>query len=384
MDLKLFLSPVNTDIFQDISSVSSFYKNINIYDEIMPDLNGYDIAIIGLQDDRGIGSDNGIAKAADTIREKLYSLKRGNGRYYIVDLGNLRNGVDLEDTYKRIREVGEFLISRNILPVFLGGSHDMDIGQYLSYEGLDKLISVLNIDAFLDMEEDGDPYQKHIQSLLLHSPNFLFHYSHLAYQSYLIESRTVEVLEKLHFETYRVGHLHSHISEMEPVVRNADMITFDITAIKSADAPGSMRAQPFGLTGEEACQITWYAGLNEKLSSIGFYEYDPELDDNNFKTASVIATMIWYFIEGYYNQKDHKDFKSNDYLNFVVSMPSSPEKITFFKSKLSEKWWMEVPYPDGKAKFARNCIVPCSYNDYETANSGEIPERYVTTCAKLI
>jgi formiminoglutamase len=65
-------------------------------------------------------------------------------------------------------------------------------------------------------------------------------------------------------------------------------------------------------------------------------------------------------------------------------MPGSPETITFFKSKLSEKWWLEVPYPDGKAKFARNCIVPCSYADYETANSGELPERYISTHAKLI
>jgi len=162
------------------------------------------------------------------------------------------------------------------------------------------------------------------------------------------------------------------------------MMTFDITAIKSADAPATGRAQPFGLTGEEACQITWYAGMNEKLSSMGLYEYDPDLDDSNFKTASIVATMIWYFIEGYYNQKDHKDFKSKDYLNYVVSMGSSPGTITFFKSKLSDKWWMEVPYPDGKAKFARNCIVPCSYEDYETANSGELPERYISTHAKLI
>ncbi len=384
MDLKLFFSPVNTEVFDGITSISSFYKNIDIFEESLPDIKGHDIALIGLQDNRGIGSENGVSKAADEIRKKLYSLKRGNGRYYIVDLGNLRNGVDLEDTYKRIQEVGEYLMLNNVFPFFLGGSHDLDIGQYKSYQGLDKLISVLNIDAFLDMEEEGTPNQNHIQTILLHSPNYLFHYSHLAYQSYLIESRTVEVLEKLYFETYRVGHVRSHISEMEPVVRDADMITFDITAIKSADAPASRRSQPFGLTGEEACQITWYAGMNEKLSSMGFYEYDPDLDDPSCKTASVVATMVWYFIEGYYNQKDHKDFKSKDYLNYVVSMPSLPETITFFKSKLSDKWWMEVPYPDGKAKFARNCIVPCSYEDYETANSGELPERYISTHAKLI
>ncbi len=99
----------------------------------------------------------------------------------------------------------------------------------------------------------------------------------------------------------------------------------------------------FGLTGEEACQISWYAGLNEKLSSIGFYEYNPSFDDAQRKTAAVIATMIWYFVEGYYHRKNEQNFRSNDFLKYTVSMPVEPEVITFYKSKFSEKWWVEVP-----------------------------------------
>lgn len=384
MDLKLFLSPVSEQLYSGVTSVSSFYKNINVNDESMPDYKDQDIALIGIQDDRGANQPNGFATAADTIRKKLYKLKRGFGRYHILDLGNLANGISIDETYKRMKEVSEFLISKNVLPLFFGSSHDMDYGQYIAYEGLNKLVSVLNIDAFLDMEENTSNNRMHIQHILLHDPNFLFNYSHLAYQSYLIESKTVEMLEKLYFETYRVGHLRAHITEMEPVIRNADMISFDITAIKSSDAPGSMRPQPFGLTGEEACQICWYAGMNEKLSSIGFYEYDPDMDDASQKTASVVATMIWYFIEGFYNQKDHKEFKLNDYINYVVSMPSTNETIKFFKSMLSDKWWMEVPYPEGNEKFSRNCIVPCSYSDYETAINGELPDRYISTHARLI
>lgn len=384
MDLKLFFSPVAEEVYAEIQSVSSFYKNITVFESSIPDIEGHDIALIGLDEDRGTDEAGHIAEGANSIRKKLYNLKRGQGRYYVIDLGNLRRGVDLDDTNKRIQEVCEFLITKNCLPVLIGGTHDLDIGQYLAYQGMEKLINMLNIDAFLDMDESGSANKRHIQSLLLHNPNYLFHYSHLAYQSYLIESRTMDVLEKLYFESYRVGALRSNISEMEPVIRDADMISFDISAIKSADAPGCPRAQPFGLSGEEACQIAWYAGLNEKLSSIGFYEYDPAKDDPTQKTASVIATMIWYFIEGFYNQKDHKDFTSNDYVQFVVAMPSEPESINFYKSKLSEKWWMEVPYPEGKANYARNCIVPCSYSDYEQANNGELPERYVATHAKLV
>jgi formiminoglutamase len=279
-----------------------------------------------------------------------------------------------------------------VLPVILGGSHDYDYGQFQAYENLDKLVSVLNVDAFFDMEDAKDisPDQQHIHNILVHEPNYLFNYSQLAYQSYLVDPEEVITLEKLYFEAYRLGDLRHNIVEIEPVIRNADMISFDISSIKSGVAPGTKNPQPFGLTGEEACQICWYAGLNEKLSSAGFYGYYPENDDLNQKTASVVATMIWYFMEGYYNRKNEKHFKSNDYTRFVVSMPNDPATLVFYKSKLSEKWWIEVPYPEGKntrgkliQPYSRNCIVPCSYSDYLLANKGELPERWITTHAKL-
>jgi formiminoglutamase len=165
---------------------------------------------------------------------------------------------------------------------------------------------------------------------------------------------------------------------MEPSIRSADMLSFDITAIRSSDAPGNANAQPFGLSGEEACQLCWYAGINEKLSSAGFYEYNPGLDDENKKTASVVATMIWYFIEGFYNRKDERDYKSNDFLKFSVSMPVEPEVMNFYKSKVTDRWWIEVP------NASRITIVPCTYADYEMATSGEVPDRYITALSRMI
>ena len=386
MDLKIFFSPLEEEHYSHIRHSNSFWKNIKVNTDRMPDYRNADIAIFGIAEERGTVSNKGTANGAIEIRKKLYNLRKGYGPYKIVDLGTLRNGVDLEETYGRIQEVCQILIEHNILPLIIGGSHDLDYGQFQAYQGMDKLISLLNIDAFLDMEEgvSQPAHQQHIQKILLHEPNYLFNYSHLAYQSYLIDQEAIDILEKLYFDAHRLGHLRTNMQDMEPVIRNADMLSFDITAIKSADAPGNGKAQPFGLTGEEACQICWYAGLNEKLSSAGFYEYNPHHDDASKKTATVVATMIWYFIEGYYHRKNEQNFKSNDYLKFVVSMPSQPEMLYFYKSKLSEKWWMEVPYPNGKEKYARNCIIPCSYSDYKMATKGDLPEKYISTHAKLI
>ena len=81
------------------------------------------------------------------------------------------------------------------------------------------------------------------------------------------------------------------------------MLTFDISSIKLQFCPGGSQSEVFGLTGEEACQICWYAGMNDKLSSAGFYEYDPDKDIDGQPTAITMAVMIWYFIEGFKNRK---------------------------------------------------------------------------------
>lgn len=385
MELTILFSPVDESLYSSISSNTSFFKNISIFGDKMPDYKKAHIAIFGVPEDRGASGNEGTAKGPDEVRKKLYHLKKGTGSYRIVDLGNLNPGHDLEESYVRVSEVCRILIENNVLPVILGGSHDLDYGQYSGYESMEKLISLLNVDAYLDLDDSkgSAPYKQHIQKILLHEPNYLFGYTHLAYQSYLIDQLSVSVLEKLYFEAFRVGQMRTNMAEMEPTIRNADMLSFDITAIRSADAPGNARAQPFGLTGEEACQLCWYAGLNEKLSSFGLYEYNPGYDDAHKKTASVIATMIWYFIEGYYHRKNEQNFRSNDFIRYVVAMPSEPETLLFYKSKFSEKWWMEVPYPNGRERYSRNSIVPCSYSDYQTATKGEVPDRYISTLSKL-
>lgn len=386
MDLTILFSPLDESIYQQNYALNSVFKNIKVYGDKMPDYKGAHIAIVGVKEERGTKVNKGCAKGPDEIRKKLYNLKKGNGVYRIVDLGNLNPGIDLDETYVRISEVCRMLLENNVLPLILGGTHDLDYGQYRGYEEMEKLISLLNIDAFLDLEDNKEAAaaSQHIHKILLHEPNYLLSYTHLAHQLYLIDPTSVTILEKLYFEAFRIGQMRTNLAEMEPAIRNADLLSFDVTAIRSSDAPGNAHAQPFGLTGEEACQLCWYAGMNEKLSSAGFYEYNPDFDDGSKKTASVIATMIWYFIEGFYHRKNEHSFKSNDFLKYVVSMRSEPETIAFYKSKLTEKWWMEVAYHQPGARYARNSIIPCSYTDYQTATKGDVPERYISTLAKLI
>lgn len=370
MDLKLFFDPTEVDV--DKSS-ASFQSSIYVNNHKMPDHHGLDIALIGLREFRG-EEGSYPDEAAEEVRKQLYKLKKGFGDYGIIDLGNFRNGPTLEDTYLRLKEVCAYLMKKQIVPIIFGGSHDLDLGQYFAYEDADKLISVVSVDNKLDFEGPS-PSDRHAGKLFKHSPNYLFNYYHLAYQSYLTNPKELELMEKLSFEAVRLGSLKVNIQEMEPIIRNADMLTFDLAAIQNSYAPGAINANVYGLTGEEACQLLWYAGQNEKLSSVGLYGYNSEADSDN-KTAFVLSTMIWYFIEGYYHRKGDKNFMSNDYLRYEVHLGGDPDTIRFYKSKLSERWWMEVPSLEHQGLFNRNRMLACSYNDYEIALKGEVPDRW--------
>lgn len=374
MDLKLFFDPTEVDVDK---SAASFQSSIYINRDKMPDHEGLDIALIGLCEYRGTEAGKASSKSADEVRKQLYQLQKGFGDYGIIDLGNFRNGPKLEDTYLRLKEVCAYLMDKGIIPLLFGGSHDLDLGQFYAYEGSEKLVSVLNIDQRFDLAEEGSADQTRLHKIFGHNPNYLFNYCQLAYQSYLTNQKDLELIDRLSFEALRLGTLKENIKEMEPVVRDADMLSFDLSALQAFYAPAASGSKVYGLTGEEACQLCWYAGQNEKLSSVGLYNYDATNDSPDAKNAFVLGTMIWYFIEGFYHRKGDKNFISNDYMMYEVHLGGDPESIKFFKSKRSEKWWMEVPNPDGNGIFNRSRMIACSYKDYEKAQTGDVPDRWL-------
>lgn len=377
MDLKLFFDPTEVDVDK---TPTSFQSSIYVNRHKMPEYSGMDIALIGLKEYRGSGK-KGSEKSADEIRKQLFKLKKGFGDYAVVDLGNFRNGPKLEDTYLRLKEVCNYLMDKNIIPILFGGSHDLDLGQYYSYEGSGKLVSVLNIDNSMDFGGDNAS-EGHLGRMFKHNPNYLFSYCQLAYQSYLVDQKELELMDQLAFESVRLGVVKENIKDIEPIIRDADMMTFDLSALQVNYVPGASDAKVYGLTGEEACQLSWYAGQNEKLSSIGLYNYDEALDDADRKNAFVICTMIWYFVEGYYHRKGDKNFMSNDYIVYEVHFGGEPETIKFYKSKLSERWWMEVPNAESLGVFNRSRMIACNYSDYELALTGEVPDRWLNFYSK--
>jgi formiminoglutamase len=355
--------------------------------ENFPELGDVDIAIIGVNEERKAVNNIGCAHAPDYIRSHLYKLFGGDFSPRIADLGNIKQGHKIEDTYFAIASVVSELIKNKIVPIIIGGSQDLTFANYMAYEALGRVMNIVGIDSVFDLgkTEQALDSQTYLNKIILHQPNFLFNFTNIGYQSYFVDPEAINLMKNLYFDVYRLGAIRENIEDTEPLVRNADMITVDISAIRQSDAPGNGNASPNGFYGEEICQIIRYAGLSDKLSSIGFYEVNPRLDVNK-QTSHLVAQMIWHFIDGYYNRKhDHPYKDKKDYVKYTVSIKDHKDQLIFYKSKKSDRWWMDVPVKTNyKNIYERHHLVPCSYSDYETACKDDIPDRWWQAYQKLM
>ena len=387
-EISVFFASIDKDKISDGNAYSDqmlgslITGNFNEF----PDLDEIELAIIGVNEGRRSVQNAACAKAPDEVRKYFYRLYQGSYTTKIADLGNIVAGDTVEDTYYALSQTVEYLIRKNIIPIIIGGGQDLTYAQFLGYEKLEQTINVVTVDSCFDLGSPDDEFTSNtfLGKIILHQPNFLFNYSNIGYQTYLVSNSQLRMMSKLYFDFYRLGQVRDNILESEPIIRQADFLSFDISAVKHADAPAHPSASPNGFYAEEACQMMWYAGMNDRMTSVGLYEINPEFDHNG-KTVHLAAQMLWCFIDGFYARKrDFPSRSSNDYTRFNVFLQDDKYEIVFYKSKKSDRWWMEVPYPSQKGlKFERHTLVPCSYKDYETACKNEIPDRWWQTYQKL-
>jgi arginase family enzyme len=391
MDIAIYFKAIEASrLVEDHDFPGKRYADIiDIYREEgrFPDLSECNIAIFGVHEDRNAVNNEGCAMGADVVRKHLYKLFAGNTKINISDLGNIMQGHTVDDTYFAVTNVVAELVTHGIIPVIIGGGQDLSYPVYRAYEFLGQIINIVAVDSMFDLGHDSKHIdsQSYLSKVILHQPNYLFNYTNIGYQTYFVDKEAVGLMNKLYFDIYRLGNVRDNMIDVEPIVRNADMISIDISAVKSADAPGNANAVPNGFNGEDLCRISRYAGLSDKLSSIGFYEYNPSYDRQE-QTAMLIAQSIWYFLEGYYQRKDDYPAKARDqYVKFHVKIKDHHDDIVFYKSKKSDRWWMEVPVEtDLMTKYERHYMVPCSLRDYQEACENNIPDRWWQVFQKMM
>ncbi len=367
--IKSYFNPISIDGIAEVAD-RSLAKKVAIYTQEFPDWKKADIALLRLC---------GSGKTTENnIRQAFYVLKEFSSTVNIVDLGDLLARETFRKNCNRLASVCDILIKHRTTPILIAPEHSLDYGQFLAYKKMGRKITFLNIDAMLDATKRNKKMQEtHIGKIFSHYPEVLKSYYHLAHQRYLCSDADWQHAKYVHCRKKSVGQIRNNHIEVEPDIRAADMLSFDLSSIKAADLSATAHRRPFGLTGEEACHLCLYAGASNQLTSAGFYGYLPEID-KDMRSAMVVATMIWYFVEGFCNRKQEYNFQTDYYMKYIVEVAKHNEQIIFYKSKITDRWWVEID--DKNIVNEQWCnhknFVPCSYNDYLLACKGVLPERW--------
>lgn len=362
-----FLDPVNRyhlshdEGYQD----GQIGRAVNVYEEELPDLDSADIVLVGCGEERGDAA-NRYSLAADVVRSQFYALYYWHKEIQIADVGNIKCGATLGDTYAALRTVVSELISIGKTVLILGGSHDLTLAQYDAYKSLNHIVEATVIDGLIDIQMSNPVKSRNfLMEILTGEPNFIRHYNHIGFQSYLVNPHMLETMDKLRFDCYRLGVVKEHMDEMEPVLRNTHLLSFDIAALQHAAAPSNYLS-PNGLDGEQACMLTRFAGMSPNISTFGVYGYSVENDIQQL-TAKQIAQMLWYFVDGRWQGKHEAVLAERDSFYEFNTVFGEIDTV-FLQSKKTGRWWMQLP---------DKSYIACSYQDYIQASSNEIPERWL-------
>lgn len=280
----------------------------------------------------------------------------------------------MKDTKAALRTVLSELKDLGKKALILGGSHDLTLQQYEVYKHKQQIINFSVVDMLVDLNiQANSTYNTYLLEALTSTPNYVNHFNLIGFQSYYANPQLIESLDKLHFDCLRLGKVREQIELAEPLLRGSHVLSLDINAIKYSDAPANQYASPNGFMGDEICKITRFAGMSNTMESFGIYGYRPERDTNTL-TASLIAQMIWYYLDGLQIAKLESPLtEANDF--YVYQITFTDHNATFIKSKKTNRWWIVMP---------DHSFLPCSQEDYLTACNNEIPERWLREMERMV
>lgn len=357
---------------------TQLHHNVAFYHQTTQELDTFKIALLGIEEYRGYIDNKGTELAPNAVRKKLYCYAPFFEHTKILDLGNIAAGATYQDTLVAVTETLKEAFRKNIIVIIVGGDISLSLAQYQAYQIFENDIQISHISSSVDIEDNTQElHKKYLYDIL--KTNYLKRYNLISYQSYFIKKDIYKIIHNYQFDALRVGKIRQHIFEAEPFIREADLVTFDINAIRYSDAPAQIVPSPNGLFGDEACMLARFAGQSDLLNSIGFYNFNPNEDIKQI-TAHQIAQMIWYFIEGVGIR--HQDYPITDEKAFYhYTTTIDKEDFTFLKSIKSERWWMKIPIKRNNQLVYH--LIPCIYEDYLTAKNGDIPETWVRNVVRI-
>ena len=364
------------------------FKAAKVYDNIggmihpytadhFPDVNQTDIVIIGVGEERNAIDNEGTNLAPDAIRQAFYNLFPGNWNLHVCDLGNLCKTQSSQQTYDYLQEILSIL-PIDISLIILGGSQDLTLSLTNYYDINNKAYNLSVIDAFIDssLTDNEVDNENYLTDILAKQDSQLQNLSLFGIQSFFNHPSKFKMLDQLFIDYFNLGDLKKNINEVEPELREAQIVSVDVRSIKYADMPAQTLGMPNGFDGIEICQLARFSGIAPQNKFFGVFEYNPLLDQR-LTGANLIAQMLWYYVEGkHINQIEYPKILKSELLKFYVE--NEVLKLIFYQNPKTKRWWVEITQFETNSR-----LIPCSEKDYKEALKGHMSKRILRIINKI-
>ena len=366
-----YLLPVNNEIvdFKNKLSPLAIGKAITIYGDDQSNLKGFDIALIGLSESRKSSEVNQKYIDINSFRKEFYSLFCGDWNVNIIDMGDVINGEDISDTYFALKTINESLLEKNIISFFIGGTQDLTFPLYQAFAKKGDYVNLTSIDNKFDfgqIKKDFDS-SSYMSKIIMEKDNKLSHYCNLGFQTFLNSQEEIDLLEKLQFESHRLGKINKKIDLIEPSLRYTNLLSIDFRSVKASEL-NFIHNYPNGFESSEICSIARYAGMSDRISCVGVFEVF-----QNSISSALLAQAVWYFIEGF-SLRIIEDPKSENFKGKSYHMDLENHQIKFYQSDISQKWWFEL-IEENNNKLMDVSLYPCGHEDYLEACNDDISDK---------
>ena len=212
-------------------------------------------------------------------------------------------------------------------------------------------------------------------------PVWLTGFSALAFQTYLTPAAVLKELDNRYCETLRLGAFRNNPEAAEPVLRDADYVWFDLSAVRASDAPSTAHPGPNGLYAEEACRLGHYTGVSNHAKALFLFGYRSCLSASS-RTAQLAGQVLWHVAEGVAGRicenVEQGAAGRPEFKEIMVNMGKQGQTLHFLNSLTTRRWWMKVPVAKAAAPW-----ISCLPADYDTACRGEVPLRWLWHYQKL-
>ena len=378
MSLEL-LKPISNGLIDELDEnylQGSLFKKLDIHtlSSGLPNIDNSSVCIVGVNEYRNSFFETD-KQDLYSLRKELYKLKFSNWKLTITDLGNLPNGNTVDDTYHALYEICKELLSKKIIIIIIGGSNDIIYPIFKSFDSYNNKVNIVSIDNQFDLYQESDLVsgRTYMNKIIIDDSNMLNDFTNIGYQRHLCYNDELQLMEKLFFEYISLGQISENNMKAEPIMRNANIVGFDMKSLSFSASFNKTQGNPNGIDSRLACILSKYAGQSNKTNFLGLFELN-----NNTVSYKLYSEIIWYFLDGVDKRIIESDFNDSQTFNKYI-VQTSGRDIIFYKSKVSEKWWMLID----TTKNTTVTYLPCLESDYLDALNDNIPIRWLKATKRI-